>query len=214
MGDELIVAQATSSNQPLKRCSKCGYEYPATSDYFHHATPTRLRPECKKCACEHVQRWRVTNADKVAETRSRYNTEHHDKVIDSKRRWREKHPSGHRGTRYTHSLTIEEKREIDRRRYYANKERSRAKKRNREALKRAAEGTHTDADVRAQYKRQHGKCYYCQTKVGNIYHVDHVIPLSRGGSNGPDNLVIACPKCNRSKHDKLPSEWTAGGRLL
>jgi 5-methylcytosine-specific restriction endonuclease McrA len=42
-----------------------------------------------------------------------------------------------------------------------------------------------------------------------------VIPLDRGGSNGPENIVIACPECNHSKHNKLPHEWNgSGGRLL
>jgi 5-methylcytosine-specific restriction endonuclease McrA len=41
-----------------------------------------------------------------------------------------------------------------------------------------------------------------------------VVPLSRGGSNGPENIVIACPTCNLAKKDKMPHEWPEGGRLL
>lgn len=84
----------------------------------------------------------------------------------------------------------------------------------RRARKRNAQGTHTAADIQAQYERQKGRCYYCDTKVGNTYHIDHVIPLSRGGSDSHENLVIACPPCNLSKGDKLPHEWVQGGRLL
>lgn len=36
---------------------------------------------------------------------------------------------------------------------------------------------------------------------------DHVVPLSRGGSNELDNLVCCCIRCNNSKSDKLISEW-------
>lgn len=88
-----------------------------------------------------------------------------------------------------------------------------ARQRRRAALANA-EGTHTAADIQAQYKRQHGRCYWCGEKVGKSYHVDHVIPLSRGGTNWPDNLVIACPTCNTSKGAKLPHEWEECGRLL
>ena len=45
-------------------------------------------------------------------------------------------------------------------------------------------------------------------KVGGDYHVDHVIPLILGGSNGPENLVIACPRCNLSKGAKMPHEFS------
>lgn len=50
-----------------------------------------------------------------------------------------------------------------------------------------------------------------KTPVGSEYHVDHVIPLVQGGSNGPENLVISCPLCNVSKGGRLPQEF--GNRL-
>jgi 5-methylcytosine-specific restriction endonuclease McrA len=86
--------------------------------------------------------------------------------------------------------------------------------RNYRTRKLNAEGTHTAEDIQRQYKAQKGKCHYCKCKVGDKFHVDHVIPLSRGGSNWPENLVISCPPCNQSKGDKLPHEWLQGGRLL
>ena len=33
--------------------------------------------------------------------------------------------------------------------------------------------------------------------------VDHIVPLSGGGSDGPDNLALACFHCNRRKADRL-----------
>ena len=89
-----------------------------------------------------------------------------------------------------------------------HREQRRANNRNRRARKRVAPGNHTAADVTAQYLRQHGLCYWCGEKVGKDYHVDHVIPLARGGGNGPDNLVIACPTCNLAKGAKLPHEFS------
>jgi 5-methylcytosine-specific restriction endonuclease McrA len=86
-----------------------------------------------------------------------------------------------------------------------------AKWQNRRARKRHASGTHTAADIAAQRTRQKGRCFWCQEKVGRSYHVDHVMPISRGGSNGPENIVIACASCNLSKGAKMPSEF--GGRL-
>lgn len=38
--------------------------------------------------------------------------------------------------------------------------------------------------------------------------IDHVVPLSRGGSHIPDNLVAACERCNKSRNNKLVEEWT------
>jgi CRISPR/Cas system Type II protein with McrA/HNH and RuvC-like nuclease domain len=42
--------------------------------------------------------------------------------------------------------------------------------------------------------------------------LDHVIPLSRGGWDGWDNVVTACRSCNNRKGDDTPEE--AGMKLL
>jgi 5-methylcytosine-specific restriction endonuclease McrA len=93
----------------------------------------------------------------------------------------------------------------------------RAYHRNRRALLCGAPGRHSAADIAAQYARQHGLCFWrdvnpsCAVTLENGYHTDHVIPLSRGGPNGPENLVLACPACNLSKGAKTPEAWA--GRL-
>lgn len=37
--------------------------------------------------------------------------------------------------------------------------------------------------------------------------IDHLLPVSRGGTDDPSNLVLACKGCNRSKSDRTPDEW-------
>lgn len=55
-------------------------------------------------------------------------------------------------------------------------------------------------------------CQYCGSAARP--HVDHKIPLSRGGTNLFENLITACGPCNQSKGAKLPTEWTRGPQLL
>lgn len=83
---------------------------------------------------------------------------------------------------------------------------------NRRARELAAEGTFTAADIRLQYRAQRGKCWHCSKPVGDKYHVDHLRPLAKGGTNDPRNLVISCPTCNLSKGDRQTWEWN--GRLF
>jgi hypothetical protein len=54
--------------------------------------------------------------------------------------------------------------------------------------------------------RDGNKCRYCGTTEGQM-HVDHVFPKIRGGSNNPENLVVACAACNLSKGARTPEEW-------
>jgi 5-methylcytosine-specific restriction endonuclease McrA len=55
--------------------------------------------------------------------------------------------------------------------------------RNRRALKAKSNGVHTEDDIAARFKAQRGRCAYCRKSLNRGYHVDHIIALSKGGSN-------------------------------
>ncbi len=76
--------------------------------------------------------------------------------------------------------------------------------------KRAA-GTFNSKDIDALKKSQRGRCYWCRNPYGR-FQIDHVWPLSKGGSNGAENIVLACKTCNHTKNAKTPMEWA--GQLL
>lgn len=48
-------------------------------------------------------------------------------------------------------------------------------------------------------------CFYCGKKLGKEIHVDHFIPWSFVKDDKIWNFVLACPRCNRRKSDKLPN---------
>lgn len=172
-----------------KVCRDCGEEKPASEFYANKENKDGLGPYCKPC-----------NAARG----SAYHAAHRERIATRKAEWREANPGYFRG-RY--AANRERQLALNRERVKDNPERNAAKARNRRALKRTAPGSHTAEDVQAQYDRQKGHCKWCDCKVGDDYHVDHVVPLSEGGSNWPSNLVIACPTCNLSKHAKHPMDW-------
>lgn len=51
------------------------------------------------------------------------------------------------------------------------------------------------------------RCYLCGGLIPiGERHVDHIVPLAKGGMHSIDNLAVACAQCNRSKGAKLPEE--------
>lgn len=55
-----------------------------------------------------------------------------------------------------------------------------------------------------------GRCNWCGASVlGVEFEIDHILSVSRGGANTPDNLALACPDCNRQKSDKHPARYAA-----
>ena len=108
-------------------------------------------------------------------------------------------------------LTEEEKRANARaalrRHWQNNRQQYRTRTLNYIARKRNALGTHTAADVAFMVEYQQFRCFWCSDDISGGHHVDHIIPLSKGGTNGPENLVASCDPCNRSKGAKLPKEF-------
>lgn len=190
------------SQEATKRCYKCSREFPRTTDFFYR-NKTKwdgLATECQECNRKSVLRRARENPEKRRPADARYREKHRDQERQRIMRWAEENP--------------DKVREKSARWAKENRDKRRANEHRRRAQKRQSQGDHTDADIKRQYKAQKGKCFWCGVKVGKTYHVDHIVPLSRGGSNSPENLVIACPACNLSKGDKLPHEWPQGGRLL
>ena len=57
--------------------------------------------------------------------------------------------------------------------------------------------------VKNKIFEQNGLCTYCKCDIKLKYHVDHIIPLAKGGEHEPSNIQILCPSCNVRKSAKL-----------
>lgn len=179
-------------------CFRCKVEKPQAQ----FAKPKRLGGWCRECQAAYSREYYKKNKDRLLakckvyhkvkmsgdpeyrqahnERNAKWREENRTKANALKTEWRRKNPRSHA-----------------------------AHEAKRRAAKKNCEGSHTARDVEVIFKRQGGKCAYCQRTV-NEYHVDHVMPLSRGGSNGPENLAIACPTCNLKKNNKTVSEFIGG----
>lgn len=56
------------------------------------------------------------------------------------------------------------------------------------------------------FSRDDYTCFYCNKRGGRL-ECDHKTPLSRGGSNEPENLITSCLNCNRKKRTKTAEEF-------
>jgi hypothetical protein len=59
---------------------------------------------------------------------------------------------------------------------------------------------------RRVFQRDHGRCRYCglvQVGQSAVFHINHLIPRSRGGPTDESNLALQCPWCSLHKADKI-----------
>jgi hypothetical protein len=79
------------------------------------------------------------------------------------------------------------------------------------ALRRSAEerGSISDRDWLRLLRWWDHSCAYCGATPPHL-HIDHVIPISRGGQHSLGNVLPACRTCNSSRSDRLLVEWRYG----
>ena len=86
----------------------------------------------------------------------------------------------------------------------AHPEKRRVYKQNRRARKLKNGGRLTYGLAEKLLMLQRGRCACCGKMLKGEYHLDHIVPLSRGGANEDCNIQLLSPYCNMSKGAKDP----------
>lgn len=98
----------------------------------------------------------------------------------------------------------------------ANPDNVRVYRNRRRTRLRQSNGSHTAADLKHILELQKWRCAYCRANLRKVVrHVDHIVPLSKGGANTKDNLQYLCESCNQRKAAKDPLEFARQmGKLI
>jgi 5-methylcytosine-specific restriction endonuclease McrA len=188
-----------------------------------HGVDDRIKSgACRLCFREARRRYSEANKDKEKARAQRnrgkkYSLAHynrHREAINAERRakYAANAEAARERVRKYRADNPDAARESVKRYSQANPQATNVRASRRRARKRNNGGRHTVADVLNRLAQQGGLCWWCAQPVGDDYHADHIIPLAEGGSDGPENICIACPTCNQVKGAKMPLQFA--GRLL
>jgi 5-methylcytosine-specific restriction endonuclease McrA len=197
------------SGQPPRRCPHCRTEQ-AAGDF------TAKARWCRECVREYNRRDYLTHRDVRLAKQRRYESTHRAAALVRVRTWRAGRPDARREEYRRYYATHRERererrraawernpehfRERGRRSYRRNPERYKPAYHKRRALKLRNGGAYTLAEWRALCARGEHRCLCCGRAAPEIgLTPDHVLPLSRGGSNDIGNIQPLCLTCNLRK---------------
>ena len=189
---------------------------------------------CKTCCTEQHRQYRKDDGfrEREAAYKAAYREQNREKTREYAHWYWRNHPSAkavnaaskarrreeinRRQSAANHTPEQAEKAKAHRRRMYEKFREDRlARAKAARGIRKGAEGKFTQHDIERILTLQKGRCAECRKPLNGVYHVDHIMPLSKGGSNWPKNLQCLCPRCNLSKNAKHPLDWARqNGRLL
>lgn len=218
---------------PLERiCYMCKNTKPTTEFYKDKTQTGGYGYTCKPCSIEKQRKYRES---KPAQYWTEYDRKYAEtKRINAKQKrqnnkelyrhkWRVKFESDkdkiNNWARIRYANNIEVEREKARQ-YFANNPEVRRKARrnwvakNREVVRafaaeyraRKLAATTEKVDYKQIIERDKSICWICKQIVPeDKIDIDHIIPLTRGGSHSYENLAVSCTSCNRKKNNKDPN---------
>jgi len=229
--------------EPTKICASCGAEKPHSA-YYCRGDRKAPRSHCKACMTakraeqseRHRRRaadWRAANLERARTAVRSYRAENRDEICRRAREQWRADPSLRADDLRRVRVYRQANRELvnaqNRARRAKDPEAMRAWYReyrrknrdayktyfaNRKALKNGNGGRHTFEDIQEIRRLQRDRCAICKTKLNGGGELDHIVPLSRGGSNDRRNLQWTCKPCNCRKRASDPIDFMQRQGLL
>jgi RNase P/RNase MRP subunit p29 len=219
-----------------KTCTKCGQTKALDSFGKDKQNKTGSSYRCKECAIKNAASWAsknssrvkalrqdyyIKNADALNAISKKYAADNPELVKETKNKWVINNPKKVKeSAKKSRKLNFEKNKISIKRRKLNNPEKFAAYN------KKWALANRETCRVNLQRRRavQRGNGVYLVTKkeIANLYaspcnycgapskHIDHIIPMSRGGTHSIGNLTASCASCNLSKGAKFITEWKKG----
>lgn len=224
------VSSSNPTDIPQKRCTNC-HEWKLFSKFHINSKKRGSKPRaickvCRKTARQanaekikeqereyyKVNSTRIraarrayykTNRERIKQANRKYVELNREKVAESQRRWREANAEYLRNWECNYKAANLEKYKAYYQEYrIANPDKETSKRHTRRARRKAAPGKFTPNEWRSLCEFYQNTCLCCGAN-DKLLTPDHVIPLSKNGSNDINNIQPLCLSCNLKKGRKI-----------
>ncbi len=215
----------------MKTCIKCGKSLSEDNFYKNKRQKDGLMNNCKPCQIQYNVIWRAANPEKKRKHDAKGRVVHREKRLAHSKKYYAIHRREILENRAKYRV---EHGEEMRKRSVENHIRHRAKRLKYNAKYRLThQAEHLQYALKRRYKEKLNKgksycdwarklrskktfvCYWCgQRKPVRLLHIDHIVPISKGGADCISNVVPSCAYCNLSKKAKDLNLWAASVGML
>jgi 5-methylcytosine-specific restriction endonuclease McrA len=209
-GDMTTTATESARNDalPTKTCRLCRHEKPITEFYRQEHGKFGVDTLCKPCCkIKHQERDAIPeNKKRHAEESKLYRKRHPEKVKQAMKAWLKKNPGystlrnrermknpAYKTMHAAASAKWKRKNKLRVKMYGVNRRRS---------MEAGGPGLTTEQALSILSQ----PCAYCGEPS---VHLDHVVPIAKGGRHSPENILPACAWCNFSKNARMVEDWIA-----
>lgn len=206
----------TETITQTKICSKCKVE--KTFDMFSKRTTSKdgYRSQCKQCEKEYQQ----INKNKIKEYQKLYRQDNSEIIKEKSKIYFKKRYAKDKMNMIEYSKKYYNENKDKKAEYYKKYIRTmngKSSKKNSFHKRRTIlkKGDVSNSEL-LKLEINAKVCYWCGISFRNTkVHIDHYIPLSKGGEHTISNLVVSCQKCNCSKQAKDPVKFAQSlGKLF
>lgn len=170
----------------MRTCKNCGIEKNIEEYYKNKNVPSGRIFQCKACVVSRYKGYYLKNKEKIKLYISKHKAINRDRYNELSRIWAKNNP---------------EKRALARKKWKAkNRELVNHYEKARQNRLSGATGSHSLKEWTCLIDKYNNCCFYCG--MHKPLTKDHIVPISKGGSDNIDNIVPACVSCNSRKGNK------------
>ena len=212
------------------RCAMCQREYRRNQNRLRWAWTDN--PSCQDCGTplprtpEHPRVRRICTPCSTRKGHAQYRSKPEKRALERAYMASKRQDLDWLAQERERNRKYDDSRRGDPRRRASNADREQAKRDSGQAKNQERERYYADPDFRARkiarasarvmnrrrvrkerlWDRQNGKCGICKKAMAFAgAHIDHIVPLAKGGTWAYNNLQLTHPKCNLHKSSNIPN---------